>query len=88
MAIICTSYGLLFIMTPRKACTATGKLLLEKLDGEWIPKEDFTSSIDNSRVPRKHSTLNQLLENKLLTREESKKLLSFTTVRNPFDSPV
>src|SRR5215468_1500064 len=45
MAIICRQYGLLFIMTPRTACTAVGDLLCTHYGGEFIPAEDILDSL-------------------------------------------
>ena len=44
MAIICRKYKLLFIMTPRTACTAIGELLCDHYDGEFLPGEDILDS--------------------------------------------
>ena len=88
MAIICPSHKLLFIMAPRTACTATGKLLLEELAGQWLPKENINDDIPQLRVPKKHTTLEQLLSSNVLTLDDANSLFKFVTVRNPFDSLV
>ena len=88
MAIICRSYNLLFIMTPRTACTALGKLLLDEYGGEYIPKEDILDNNKIYEVQQKHSTLSQLINNKILSEKDASVLTKFTTVRNPFDSIV
>lgn len=88
MAIICREYGLLFIMTPRTACTAVGDLLLSHYGGEYLPAQDIFDKHGRIRIQQKHSTLSELLENTLLTKEEAGALLKFTSVRNPFDSLV
>lgn len=88
MAILCRKYGLLFIMTPRTACTAVGELLLAHYGGEYLPAEDILDTDGRIRIQQKHSTLSELLENTLLTREEADSYLKFATVRNPFDSLV
>jgi hypothetical protein len=88
MAIICRKYNLLFIMTPRTACTAIGELLCNEYGGRFLPSEDILDSHGFIAVQKKHSTLPELLEHKLLGAEEAKSLLKVGAVRNPFDSLV
>jgi len=88
MAIICRQYRLLFIMTPRTACTAVGDLLCTHYDGEFIPSEDILDSQGFISVQKKHSTLSELIKHKILTPEEARSLLKIAAVRNPFDSLV
>jgi hypothetical protein len=88
MAIICRKYNLLFIMTPRTACTAIGELLCEHYGGEFLPAEDILDSRGFISVQKKHSTLPELLAHNLLTAHEAKSLLKVAAVRNPFDSLV
>jgi len=88
MAIICRKYNLLFIMTPRTACTAIGELLCERFGGEFIPSHDIVDSRGLILVDKKHSTLSDLLKHKILTPEEAKSLVKVAAVRNPFDSLV
>lgn len=88
MAIICRQYNLLFIMTPRTACTAIGELLCEHYGGKFIPAADILDSRGFISVQKKHSTLAELLDHKLLAAEEAKMLLKVSTVRSPFDSLV
>jgi hypothetical protein len=88
MAIICRDYKLLFIMTPRTACTAIGELLCEHYGGRFLPAEDILDSRGRILVQKKHSTLSELIRHRLLTREEAQSLLKITAVRNPFDSLV
>jgi hypothetical protein len=88
MAIICRKYNLLFIMTPRTACTAIGELLRERFAGEFIPPESILDSRGLIRVDKKHSTLSALIRHNVLTIDEAKSLLKVAAVRNPFDSLV
>jgi len=88
MAIICRKYNLLFIMTPRTACTAIGELLCHSYGGEFIPSHDILDSRGLILVDKKHSTLSDLIKHKLLTTEEANSLLKVAAVRNPFDSLV
>jgi Sulfotransferase family len=88
MAIICRKYNLLFIMTPRTACTAIGELLCERFGGEFIPSDDILDSRGLILVDKKHSTLSDLIKHKVLTVEEVRSLLKVAAVRNPFDSLV
>jgi hypothetical protein len=75
-------------MTPRTACTAIGDLLCEHYEGEFLPAEDILDSDGFISVQKKHSTLAELLEQKLLTTDEAHSLLKIAAVRNPFDSLV
>lgn len=88
MAIICRKYNLLFVMTPRTACTAIGELLCEHYGGEFLPAEDILDSRGLISVQKKHSTLSELIAHNLLTAGEAKSLLKVAAVRNPFDSLV
>ena len=88
MAILCRKYSLLFIMTPRTACTAIGELLCKQFGGEFIPSNDILDSHGRVSVRRKHSTLSDLIQHGLLTGTESESLLKVAAVRNPFDSLV
>lgn len=88
MAIVCREYNLLFIMTPRTACTAIGELLCENYGGKFVPSEDILDPNGLIFVQKKHSTLTELIQNKILTAEEAQSLLKVTAVRNPFDSLV
>lgn len=75
-------------MAPRTACSATGKVLCEKLGGEYIPSQDIVESDGKFKVQKKHSTLNELVDNQLISREELSDYLKFTCVRNPYDLVV
>lgn len=88
MAIICRQYGLLFIMTPRTACTAIGDLLCNYYGGEFVPSADILDSKGRLSIQKKHSTLSELIKHKILTAEEAKSLLKIAAVRNPFDTLV
>jgi hypothetical protein len=88
MAIICREHGLLFIMTPRTACTAVGELLRTHYGGEYLPPEDVLDKDGRICIQQKHSTLSELIKNRLLSREDAARLLKFAAVRNPFDSLV
>jgi hypothetical protein len=88
MAIICRKYGLLFIMTPRTACTAIGELLCKHYGGEFLPPQDILNGNGGIAVQKKHSTLAELIRNDILTPEEADSLLKVAAVRNPFDTLV
>jgi hypothetical protein len=75
-------------MTPRTACTAIGKLLCERFDGEFLPADDILDSRGLTIVDKKHCTLSDLIKHRILTTEKAKSLLKVATVRNPFDSLV
>ena len=88
MAIICRKYNLLFIMTPRTACTAIGELLCNHYDGEFLPPEDILDSNGMISVQKKHTTLAELIRHGILAPDEAKSLLKVAAVRHPFDSLV
>jgi hypothetical protein len=88
MAIICRDFGLLFIMTPRTACTAIGDLLCTQFGGEYLPKEDILNGKGRIAVQKKHCTLSELIENGFLNNDDARSLLKFAAVRNPFDTLV
>jgi hypothetical protein len=75
-------------MTPKTACTAIGELLRQEFGGEFIPGKDILDSHGRIAVPRKHTTLSQLIQHGLLTVTESESLLKVAAIRNPFDSLV
>lgn len=88
MAILCEKYSLLFIMAPRTGCTAVGHVLINELDGKYIPAQDLLDDKGYMIAQKKHTTIEQLLKNKVLAKEDLEKLTTFSTVRNPFDSLV
>ena len=88
MAIICPDYNILFVMTPRTACTAIGKLLTDEVGGRYIPEKDLHDSNGNIILQRKHSTIGELLKHGLLTKDKINSLHKGATVRNPFDTLV
>ncbi len=88
MAIICREHGLLFLMAPRTGCTAIGSVLMDELGGEWLPGDDVVDENGLFVVQKKHCTLQQLLEHNILSEGERAQLVTFTAVRNPFDSLV
>jgi hypothetical protein len=88
LALFCPDYRLLFIQAPRTGCTAIGKLLIERFGGQYVPGEDILESDGFLKVPRKHGTLQQLIDHGLVPADYSTSLYVFTSVRNPFDSLV
>ncbi|MEM9806511.1 MAG: sulfotransferase family 2 domain-containing protein [Cyanobacteria bacterium P01_A01_bin.123] len=88
MAIICHDIQLLFIMTPRTACTAIGKLLFERFGGEYIPAQSLIDNQGNFIVRKKHSTLTDLIQHNLINQSIIDDYFKVATVRNPFDSLV
>jgi hypothetical protein len=88
MAIICREAGLLFIMAPRTASRAVGRVLREELGGEFLPASDVLGDGGTLAVRHKHTTLDELERHGLLPPEDRAKLIVFTTIRNPFDSLV
>src|SRR5262245_44749768 len=87
MAILWRARRLLFLMAPRRGCSTVGAVLREQLDGEFLPETDGYRD-DKLEVPHKHSTLEQLTRNGLVSPELRREVLVFSGVRNPFDSLV
>ena len=89
MAIVSRRHGYLFLLAPRTGCTAIGEhVLIPRLDGEYLPPADVLDDAGRTAIPKKHTTLPQLMAAGLLGPDERSGLLTFTTVRNPFDSLV
>lgn len=86
MAIYSNSYGYLFVMNPRTGCTATGRILIDELEGRFCPENDILDESGKIIVGKKHSTVEELLAHEVLNEERLRNTLVFTTVRNPFDS--
>lgn len=78
----------MFIQSPRTGSTAIGLLLRERLNGQFIPEKDLLDEDGFFLLPRKHSTISQLIKFEKITEEEAKSFYKFTCVRNPFDSLV
>jgi hypothetical protein len=86
LAIICRDHRLLFIQAPRTGCTAIARVLIERFRGEQLPAQDVLNADGSFRVPKKHCSLRQLVESRILTESDASQLVSFTAIRNPFDS--
>lgn len=88
MAVLCRDHKLLFIQAPRTGSSAIGKVLREKLRGENLPPEAILDDRGMRMVSGQHGTLKQLLRHGFLIEDETKDLIIFSTVRNPYDSVV
>lgn len=86
MAVLCREQRLLFIGNKRTGSTAVGRALESAFGAVYVPNERYVSARDEV-VSRRHSTLRQLVEHRLLDIPLDE-LHKFTTVRNPFDSLV
>jgi len=73
-------------MTPRTGSTAVGTVMLDCLDGRYLPEEDIVGDDGRFIVPRKHTTLDQLIRHGILDGLNLDDIRIFTTVRNHFDS--
>lgn len=87
MAVLGRELGYLAILAPRTGCTAMSVHLIKQGTGEWLPSKDMTTD-DGRSIPRKHTLLEDLYVAGLLSREERRELVVFTSVRNPYDSLV
>lgn len=85
MAVLCKNFNLLYICIPKTGSTSVSNFLINKLDGEWIPKNHILDKQGNIKVDKKHSKIRDLLEYDVLKKTEIDTLNIFTTVRNPFD---
>jgi hypothetical protein len=88
VALLVPDLGLLFIMTPHTGCTAIGELLQERFGARFVPPEDVLGPDGRVVVPRKHTTLAQLIDAGLITSEQRSRLVVAAGVRNPFDEQV
>jgi hypothetical protein len=91
VAIISRELGYLFIHVPRTGGTAlTQGVLVPHLKGEQLPRMRVEVKVRKGqfRLVRQHITKRQLLDCGLLRPEEAAELLTFATIRNPFDVMV
>ena len=84
MAILVKTENLLFIGNNRTGSTAVSRALVSQLGGKYVPKKVL--HIDGERISKRHATLDQLEKYGLIP--DSKDLLKFVFVRNPYDSLV
>jgi len=92
MALLARELGILFIMAPHTGSTAIGKVLLDDFAAQYLPEEETVDAAGKT-IPRKHTSLPQLLESGILDGAfhdptERKRLVIVSTIRNPFDSNV
>lgn len=74
MAIICQKINLLYIQVPGTGCSVVARLLKQSFGG--------------TELGRKHASLPELLQAKLITKRELRRLLVVANLRNPFDRVV
>jgi len=84
MAVLVKKENLLFIGNNRTGSTAVGRALVSQLGGKYVPEKVL--HIDGVRISKRHATLDQLEKYGLIP--DSKDLLKFVFVRNPYDSLV
>jgi hypothetical protein len=93
MALLSRDLGLLFIMAPHTGCTAIGRLLRKDFGATFLPQEKGFDDEGNLTLPKKHTTLPQLVESGVLDAAfddpaERERLVIASTIRNPFDANV
>lgn len=88
MAVISHSNQFIYILNPRTASTATARALLAATDSATVPEKNILDEEGNILVPSKHTTINELVEHDLISRDVVGAYFKFVTVRNPFDSLV
>ena len=76
----------MFIQSPRTGCTAIARLLLDRFGGEQLPAQDILDETGSFDVPRKHCSVRQLVAKRLIPSDYQSTLITFTSVRNPYDS--
>ncbi|TWA80495.1 sulfotransferase family protein [Azospirillum brasilense] len=85
MAVISWSRKYLCLLSPGTGSSSIGTALLRSGEGQLIPSEDVLDATGKVVIGWKHTTIDQLLEHKLLTRPQLDALVKFAAVRNPFD---
>ncbi len=85
MAILCGDLKLLFIQTPHTGCTAIGNVLRNRFAGVRVPEQHVHDARGRLIAPRKHATLQQLMDAGLVTVKQRESLIVAAGVRNPFD---
>ena len=89
MAIISYKHRYLFIQAGRTACSAIAQgVLIPHLDGHRFPPGGVVGDDGRVVVHPKHASLPELLRHGVLRPDEAESLLTFATVRNPFDREV
>ena len=93
MALLARRIGLLFIMAPHTGCTATGRVLRKDFGARFLPNTKVHGPDGKLLIPRKHTTLPQLVESGTLDGAfgdpaERDRLVIASTIRNPFDANV
>lgn len=87
MAVFSRKHNYLFFASPQTGSKAIMKTLVEKLDGEQMPKKEIKR---NGKViaNKHHTTYKMLLNAELLTQSELDSAFKFSGVRNPYDLQV
>lgn len=93
MALLARRIGLLFIMAPHTGCTATGRVLRKDFGARFLPNRKVQAPDGKLLIPRKHTTLPQLVESGILDGAftdpaDRARLVIASTIRNPFDANV
>lgn len=88
MAVISFQNRFIYLLNPRTASTATAQALLDSAKAEFVPAENIVDDEGNIVVQRKHTTMEQLVEYELISKDQVDTFFKFVTVRNPYDSMV
>jgi hypothetical protein len=83
LALLCDDLGLLYLCTAKTGSTSVSDLLLAELGGRWLPAQHIWNG-DELVVDSKHSSLADLVDHQLISRERLESLTVALTVRNPF----
>ena len=92
MALLARDLGILFIMAPHTGSTAIGTVLMKDFGARYLPEKEMRDR-SGKTIPRKHTSLPQLVESGILDGAfddptEREGLVIVSTIRNPFDSIV
>jgi len=66
-------------------CSSVGKVLMDRFNGTYLPEENLYKN-GKMILQRKHTSIQDLLKHKLISRKKLSSYLAFATIRNPFDS--
>jgi hypothetical protein len=83
LALLCDDLGLLYLCTAKTGSTSVSDLLLAELGGRWLPPQHIWDD-GELVVDSKHSSLADLVDHELITRDRLESLTVALTVRNPF----
>ena len=85
MPVLCRDLNFLFLCVPKTGCSAVARVLTTQFAGIWLPNEDLLSQTGEVLCSRKHGSVEDLLEMRLITESYLEELCVVATTRDPFD---